>query len=399
MKPRLSLIFGAILLLIPSIADAQLTQNAKPVPKKQPQKVSEAFVRQLRNKGRFSRTNRMSSDAKEAMSQQRIKSVPHWQGSFVTTGTSYPYIMAGGNPRAGDTTAINTSIIPISLVFDEFVDQTGNSIFVDVSPFVKLVRNSPNFERASYSTGFTQFADAVQRAEFWNVKRDDWHTTLDRPRSLTPVTVEVPVGASQLFQLDDGTFVTILDEGFFISQLNTIIQLEDLRTDELPIALAPNVLLADLTGDGSCCVLGFHTAFETSQQGNVFFVQTFAFASYLHDGLFDDPTFTDVVALSHEISEFVNDPFINNVVPTWQQPGAPAGDCQSLLETGDPIEELNDAGFPVTVDGVTFHPQNEALLQWFSRQKPSSAIGGAYSYPDSTLLTGPSQACSAAATK
>lgn len=394
MKSRERFLVSAVLLLIPATAGAQLAQNKKPLPKKSPTRVSESFVRHLGNKAQFSRRNRMSPEAKEAMRQLRIKSVPHWQGSFVTADTRFPYLMAGGNPRKGDTTDIDTSIIPISLVFDEFADQDGNSVFVDVSPFVKLALNSPNFERASYGTGFVQFADAVQRAEFWNVMERGWHTVLNRPRILTPVTVEVPVGASQLFQLDDGTFVTILDEGFFFSQLNTIAQLEDLRTDELPIALSPNVLLADLTGDGSCCVLGFHTAFETSQRGNTFFVQTFAYASYLHDDLFFDPTFTDVVALSHEISEFVNDPFVNNIVPEWQQPGAPPGTCSNVLETGDPIEELNDVGFPVTVDGKTFHPQNEALLQWFSREKPSSAIAGAYSYPDTSILTSPSQACS-----
>jgi hypothetical protein len=36
------------------------------------------------------------------------------------------------------------------------------------------------------------------------------------------------------------------------------------------------------------------------------------------------------------------------------------------------------------------HPQNEALLQWFEFKTKSDAFHGAYSYPDTTVLTGPS---------
>jgi hypothetical protein len=39
------------------------------------------------------------------------------------------------------------------------------------------------------------------------------------------------------------------------------------------------------------------------------------------------------------------------------------------------------------MNGRTYHPQNEALLQWFEFESPSSAIHGAYSYPDETTLT------------
>jgi hypothetical protein len=35
----------------------------------------------------------------------------------------------------------------------------------------------------------------------------------------------------------------------------------------------------------------------------------------------------------------------------------------------------------------TYHPQVEALLQWFEFQSPSTALHGAYSYPDETTLT------------
>jgi hypothetical protein len=40
----------------------------------------------------------------------------------------------------------------------------------------------------------------------------------------------------------------------------------------------------------------------------------------------------------------------------------------------------------MTMNGRTYHPQNEALLQRFEFESPSSPLGGAYSYPDTTVL-------------
>jgi hypothetical protein len=91
--------------------------------------------------------------------------------------------------------------------------------------------------------------------------------------------------------------------------------------------------------------------------------------------------------------EWMNDPFITNVVPPWQVPDG-SGTCgHSFLESADPIEVLPDPSYPVMIDGYTYHAQNIALVPWFSREKPSSAIDRAYSFPNESLLTSPSQAC------
>ena len=84
----------------------------------------------------------------------------------------------------------------------------------------------------------------------------------------------------------------------------------------------------------------------------------------------------DITALSHEIAETFNDPFvtsdgIHNVMPWWL---APNGLCENNLETGDVIEGLANAMFPITMNGLTYHPQNEALRPWFAWEFPSSAL-------------------------
>lgn len=335
-----------------------------------------------------------------------VRSIPRFSGSFSFSGTTFPFTMAGRAPQKGGTTKIDTSYLAISFFFDEFVDQNGNNIVIDATANTKNLLSGPDFARFSYTTGNTQFSDAVQRAEFFNVLNDTdesgpWHTLLESPRQLTPVTVEVPFYESLVFQLPDGAFFALINVNFLASQLNTLLQTEELHVGEIPIFVTHNAIYGDFFAGSplNCCVGGFHTAVERGQSHNTALVQVFAFATSLDaeisNAAFGDPTaFADVAPLSHELSEIFNDPFVNNAVPRWANPASasPFITCSSFLETGDPVEGLPNPSFPVMIDGFLYHPQTEALLQWFSRQSPSTAIGGAYSYPGNNL-TSPSTAC------
>jgi hypothetical protein len=360
---------------------------------KTPQVVAPGFLESRKATAQFARTNKMTADGKAAIKEQRIRSVANWQGSFTFQGTPFPYTMVGGDPRKGGSTSVDTALISISFFFDEFVDQNGNNIVIDAAPVIPQVLNSPNYENAGYGTGFTQFGDAVQRAEFSSVMKDNWHTLVSRPRMLTPVQIEVPFGASFVGQVGTtGPIFALIDFNFFISQLNTIVQLEPLNVNEFTIALTRNAVFYLGGQPFNCCVIGFHTAFETGVQGNTHLVQTLASASWLDPGLFLSADIADVLPLSHEISEWLNDPFVNNATPPWQFPDG-SGLCQANLETGDPVEVLAHPAFPMTLDGFLYHPQTEALLQWFTRESPSSAFQHAYSYPDTSALPTASVAC------
>jgi len=140
-----------------------------------------------------------------------------------------------------------------------------------------------------------------------------------------------------------------------------------------------------------CCIGGFHTYdFEPGDDanGNVEKRYVSIFAGWQQGGIFRAGT-ADITALSHEILEALNDPFvtsdgIHNITPWWLSAN---GQCQNDLETGDVIEGFPNQIFPITMNGMTYHPQNEALLQWFEFKSPSDALHGAYSYPDETVLT------------
>jgi len=359
-----------------------------------PQVVSPGYLEGQGAKVGYAAMNKMTSSGKAAMQQQRIVSVRNFTSAFTYQDAVFPYTMVGNNPAQGGVTLFNTQLIPISFFFDEFVDQNGNNIVINVDPITPTFLNSPNFEPAPYTTGFTQLGDAIQKAEFFHVARPGWASILLRPQMLTPVQVEVPFGSSIVLQSSaTGAIFALIDFNFMLSQLNTIIQLEPLNVNALAIALTHNALFYDGTPN-NCCTLGFHTAFETgSGQGNFVPVQTFAFATWADEGIFVNNQIADVISISHEIAEWMNDPFINNIVPEWADPSG-SGECSNLLEVGDPVENLPNPAFPVTIDGFTYHPQTVALLPWFSRPATNTmSIGGAFSYPNTTTLTSASQPC------
>jgi hypothetical protein len=360
----------------------------------QPIEVDEGFLQQAGVKMAFDSSDETTSAAQQAWKQGRLFSVPTFTTSFTHKGQTYPVTTVGHAPQKGDTTTIATQAIPLSLFFDGFVDANGKNIVLDVTPLLPAILKSPNFANAGYRTGYTQFADAVQRAQFSSVMKEDWHTVLGKPEQLKAVTIEVPANSQigQIFKLrSTGALFAVVDTSFFVSQLNTIIQLQKLDVQGLPIALTNNVFLAPNASLNQCCVLGFHTAFDAGVREGKQAVQTFAWASYVTPGIFGG-TVEDIIALSHEISEWMNDPFVTNATPRWVIPGS-SPRCEGNLETGDALQGIPHAGVPITIDGTTYHPQTEALIQWFARKSPSDAIDGAYSFPDETLLTGPSVAC------
>ena len=329
-----------------------------------------------------------------------VISVPNFQGSFISRGVTWQFTMMGTAPWNGASTTIPTHIVAVSLRLQNA--NLTSFTTVPVTAFETPTLNSPNFKAANYSTGSgIQFADAVQRAEFFHKMTAGWHTNL-HASIVHNLTITVPrytttnvngfttkVQTYYTSKAADGrTTVFLLDEFFNQQILNVVvneINAGRFTTGALNVALFPNTYLFSLNssgGVGDCCVLGFHTYFTDTAPTESRWV--FAFASWISPGVFSG--FQDVTALSHEISEAINDPFVNNLVPAWQYPNEP-GTCQDNLETGDPVEVLSNPMFPVQVSGKTYHPQTEALLQWFEQKTTSTAINSAFSYPNTKALT------------
>ena len=359
-----------------------------------------------------------------------LQTVPTFVGAFApenpqspSLGTIFPFIMMGKDPLTGGTTKIPAKATEVSL---QLLNADG-STFATVpfsATFDDVVTDSPNFANAliydSSPTTATQLADAIQRAEFFHNMNASWHTKLVGPTIVSHVTWTIPFQVNVQFAdgtvkpvrsyftgtaSDGNTFVLLLNLLFnsdFDNAVVNDINLGNFTTDALNMDWLPNTFLfsaneANPNVPGSCCVLGYHTYFYAP--GSVPQPRWLTlFSSYISPGLFGGG-FEDVTALSHEISETFDDPFLSNATPVWQFPGQPSGstDCQGNLETGDPIEVLSNATVAITLtEGLktlTFHPQTETLLQWFEMGATSDAVDGAFSYPNETVLTTSAKAC------
>ncbi|HEY2116851.1 MAG TPA: hypothetical protein VGJ51_17270 [Candidatus Angelobacter sp.] len=367
--------------------------QSAPADASQPIEASGGFLQREGAQPKFEAVSKLSPDARAALKEGRTFSVPSFSGSFALQGTNYPYTIVGGKPQSGGTTEVPVQLIPISLLFEEYADESGSPLILGPGQVIPRVLSSPNFSDAQYPNGVSQFADAVQRAQFNAVAAKDWHTVLGRPEVLKPLTIDVPRGLARVYRnRSTGVTYAIVDTNFFISHLNTILQLENLRPDTLAIALTSNIFLAPQSDIKKCCVLGFHTSFDMGELAQVKFVQTFIWASWVDQGILGT-SLSDVTPMSHEISEWMNNPFGGNLVPAWQVPNSSG--CQNNLETGDPLALMPNAGYPVLIDGFTYHPQNQVMMQWFQRGAASDAFEGAFSFPDQSLMTAPSQACPA----
>jgi hypothetical protein len=230
-----------------------------------------------------------------------------------------------------------------------------------------MFRNVP-LTSNGVNVGTTQVEDGFMRAEFWSlVQNSNYHVLLKPAAKVRLVDYTAPAGSSTQTGRCSGSNHNLgkIDINAYDSELVSLTN-KYATTTQLPIIMAYNLVL---TESGSCCVIGYHSAYGRSGG-----TQVYANGAYLDDGFFSVPI-EDIHAWVHEVGEAFNDPFVNNNVPAWghigQQPG-----CQNNLEVGDP---LTGTPFPLTYKGFAYHPQELAFFDWFFRT-PSGGTGGVYSF-------------------
>lgn len=345
-----------------------------------------------------------------------LNTLATFDGAFVGeagpfANEDFRFTMIGNDPKLGGTTVYPANIDEVSL---QLLNADG-SVFTNVpfAPFEQKTLESPEFVPLNYRSGNSiEFADAVHRAEFFNSMKSNWHTLII-PHVVNRVSITVPFFVD--LQLQDGSIIqarsyftgTAADGSTFVFLLSPLftflwenevvneINLGNFTTNSFDMTLFPNTYLFDLNTSnpnvpGGCCVLGFHTYFlEPGTFPQPRWITEFA--SWISPGIFNGG-FQDITALSHETSEAVDDPFLDNLTPVWQFPGQPAAStvCQGNLEVGDVIEGLSNATSAIEVkqhgSSFIYHPQNLALYQWFEMGPTSSAIDGAFSFPNETVL-------------
>jgi hypothetical protein len=330
------------------------------------------------------------------------RTIPYftYTGTDPNNGVSYTLEIVGADPALGTTTTVPVLIIPLVLNF-------ANGGVLDATARAAAVANSPIFANTAYSAqmagGATgQYGDAVMQAQA-NAFNSGYHVLLGTPTVLPAQVINVPQNhgtafiTSQVFN-NDGVAYCLIDSTWFLSQVNNLMNALHIPPEALAMFISDNALLYGETYS-QCCTWGFHGAgnfhFTTGGSGPVDSngnaeVNTFIWASYLEPGTFTKPRrvpidgLQDIAAVSHEVSEWLNDPFVLNRVTPWSTPTAPQYGCDSLLESGDPLVGV---WFPLSgnldpsplAEGV-WHPQDSVFPQWFLRQSPSSAYDGHYTF-------------------
>jgi hypothetical protein len=295
-----------------------------------------------------------------------------WNGSFTDlTKQKITYTMVGTDPsKGGVSTTIPVYLIPIKFVYPK---ANGNHTFdpnkTKVSNGLTVVNNviaSPvfnpgvNFTQGGTNLGTTQYIDAFQRGNFWKYvhlkANSGYHVLLGQPTVLAEQTITVSnANLGGVFSNPFGSGVVgTYDIDAFDAKLQTFItKFKQVNPGVLPLFISTDIYL---TEGGGCCIGGYHSANSGQPSG-----QTYSYTTYSDSvGSFAQ----DVSALSHEVGEWLDDPFVDNAV-----------NCQdnSILEVGDPLEgNANYGGFPYTLNGFTYNLQSLVFLGYFGAPKATS---------------------------
>jgi hypothetical protein len=336
------------------------------------------------------------------------RTIPNWFGQTTDphNGVTYGYNMVGADPYncsgSSCSVTIQADITPINVVI--------NGVSFNGTDVVGPTLASPQFANNNYATtpyatnssggkgsggklsadnSGVQLEDATMRSQFNLTGSSNYHLIL-QPNVLPSVTVVVPQNQGTLLQSRRGVIFGDVDIGWWSSEIKNLESSAD--PTHLPIYLTNSVMLYLGNNPLNCCVIGYHGtspvgigAGSGNSNGNAA-VQTFAWASYVQPGIFNPSTtwaLQDIHALSHEIAEWADDPFVNNTVEPWLTPTAPQYGCTGVLETGDPVvgigfamgtntfEQGPNPNGSHSADG-SYHPEDEVFLPWYMRTAPNT---------------------------
>jgi hypothetical protein len=371
----------------------------------------------------------MSTTVGGASPLATTKTVQHWFGTTLDpdNGVTYGYNMVGTDPNncsgSDCDVTIPVDIIPLIVVvggmtFDptdshqalngalaspEFaLNDYGTTLFATAAgafPNAPLFIRGPGGLLSQNDAGnLLQLQDATMRSQFNQTGSSLYHLRLGTPTVHDPITIVVPDPKGTLLASGRGVIFPSVDIQWWSTKIQELKgSLGFIDPTHLPIFLTDSVMLHIGPNPLNCCVIGFHGAGEVPsktnngpQNGNGNqAVQTFAWASWIRPGIFaranggTDWAVQDIHALSHEVSEWSDDPFINNFVEGWTTPTAQSAGCSTLLETGDPVTGIGFAkgtnSFDQTLnpngtqsfDGF-YHPEDEVHLPWFMRTAPNT---------------------------
>ncbi len=356
---------------------------------------------------------RITKEMLNAMTSQGTSgaTLPVWNYQVISSrdGNLYDGVIVGQNPsdRANPSVSVPGQLVPIILkthVIGTAVDRNtgvittkpGDTTFDPTvadsclaapnNVPVKLMRQSPVLADADFNfggtdVGTTQYVDAFQRASLWGViDRQNYHVRLN-PVVLSPIVIDVPAGLGLAVVPGAGLRNKCAPFGIVDINLvdliitNSFAQLakKGVNPKTFPMFMLYNsgMSFGDPTNLGNCCAGGYHSI---NPAGPLTF-QTYSPFDFDTSGVFGTAAL-DTGIVSHEVGEWVNDPYVVNPTPAWGHIGQ-VGLCQNNLEVGDPLTG-SEAPRIVMKNGYTYHLQELAFFSWFFGA-PSLGLHGWFS--------------------
>jgi hypothetical protein len=269
-----------------------------------------------------------------------------------------------GNAPSGAATTTPVFIIPLKIVvagqtFSTSTVQSNGQTALSDTTNSPIFQSSIDYTEAGADLGTTQYIDAVERESFWPtvLTNTGYHVLLGTPTVLPEVTLTVPSRQGRV-GTEFGVKVALVNINYIDSQvLKIIANNPQIMAGSVPVFVAYNTYETQ----GGCCIGGYHSA-NGSQTYMVFdYVGT--------SGVFSQ----DVSALSHEMGEWLNDPFTTN--------NSPCG----VYETGDPLENTANYGdYTYNVGGFSYHLQDLALPPYFGAPA-STTLNGRQTFQGTSL--------------
>ncbi len=279
--------------------------------------------------------------------------LPTWTFNYSYGGSNYSETFVGTNPSGNQSTTVPVYIIPVRLTFSGTVAEPSGIVNNTIAS--PIFQNYP-FAQGGVSLGNTQYEDAFNRANAWGIggAGGNYHLLLGNPTVLREVSLTVPRSQGKL-----GTYfgirVITASLNWFDAQIQPLVASLGIPANALPIFITTQSYLLDGSGNRApCCVGGYHSV----NGSNI----PYAHFTYIQNSGGSLAFAQDVSALSHEIGEWLDDPFTNN--------NSPCG----IYETGDPLENTANYGdYNYTLNGFTYHLQDLANPVYFGA--PASTIG------------------------
>ena len=274
-----------------------------------------------------------------------------------------------------------TVLVPIKLIVPD-IKVNGRALVFDATKSMPNVIASPIFTPAAFDSGTLQFTDAMLHAEFQQAPAD-WHL-LFTPTVAKTLEITAPAGSVSAMQAKSGAYLGVVNDDTVLDDA-ILKAVRKYGPDSYVIFVTYNAL----EHDG----FGYHGA-HVGNGGTT--ATVYAYNSWLVgvDDLLGLAS-PDADTFAHEMAETVHDALGLSQTLLWGDWFNKNRCFQKYIEVGDAVEDapgpVQNYRQKVTRNGktVTYTLQTEALLPWFEREFPSSAIHGAYSFPGETALLGP----------